>query len=155
MLNILNLIAQTTSRYQSDYGYTTTTTTVSTGVPLVVTLFMFVFYLVLIAFFVIVTWKIYTKAGKPGWASLIPIYSTIVEMEIIGRPGWWFLLYFIPLFGIYVMILDTMILAKCFGKDGGFAVGLILLPAIFYPILAFGKTAQYQGPMANGTSLSM
>ena len=155
MLNILNLIAQTTSRYQDDYGISTTTTTANVSLSPAATLFIFVIYIIAVVLLAIVVWKLYTKAGKPGWASLVPIYSSIVEMEIIGRPAWWFLLYIIPVFGIYVMVLDRIILAKSFGKDGGFAVGLILLPFIFYPILAFGKTAQYQGPMANGTSLSM
>ena len=119
---------------------------------------MAVYYLVLLAlviFMAICMWKIFAKTGRPGWAALVPIYSDIVSVEIIGRPGWWFLMYWIPFFGLYVAVLDKIILAKSFGKDSGFAVGLILLPVVFYPMLAFGKNVQYQGPMANGTSLSI
>jgi hypothetical protein len=90
-------------------------------------------------------WKVFTKAGQPGWASIIPIYNWIVWCKIVGRPAWWVLLLLIcfPIFYIIICI-D---LAKSFGKGGGFAVGLILLSIIFFPILGFGS-AQYQGPSA-------
>jgi hypothetical protein len=52
----------------------------------------------------------------------------------------------IPILGsiavIVINILDLIRLSKVFGKDGGFAVGLILLGAVFLPILAFGD-AEY------------
>jgi uncharacterized membrane protein YoaK (UPF0700 family) len=87
-------------------------------------------------------WKLFVKAGEPGWASIIPIYNAIVMLKIAGKPLWWFLLYLIPIVNIVIAIIVTVALAKNFGKDVGFAVGLILLPIIFYPILAFGS-AQY------------
>lgn len=90
-------------------------------------------------------WKIFSKAGQPGWAAIIPIYNWIVWCKIVGRPAWWVLLLLIcfPIFYI-ILCLD---LAKSFGKGGGFAVGLILLSIIFFPILGFGS-ATYQGPAA-------
>ena len=100
-------------------------------------------------------WKLFSKAGKPGWAAIVPIYSTIVNMEVIGRPGWWFLLYFVPFLGIYLSVIDTIFLARSYGKSTGFAVGLILLPVVFYPMLAFSKDANYVGPTAPGTSMSI
>jgi hypothetical protein len=91
------------------------------------------------------TWKIFSKAGQPGWAAIIPIYNFIVWCKIVGRPAWWVLLLLIcfPIFYI-ILCID---LAKSFGKGVGFAVGLILLSVIFFPILGFGS-ATYQGPSA-------
>ena len=90
-------------------------------------------------------WKIYTKAGQPGWAAIIPIYNVIVLLKIIGKPWWWILGFLIPFVNFIVMILMAVGLAKVFGKGTGFAIGLILLSFIFYPILAFGD-ATYTAP---------
>ena len=88
-------------------------------------------------------WMVFEKAGKPGWASLIPIYNAIVLLQIAGKPGWWVLLYLIPIVNIVIAIIATVALARNFGKGVGFAIGLILLGGIFIPILAWGD-AQYQ-----------
>ena len=90
-------------------------------------------------------WKIFSKAGQPGWAAIIPIYNWIVWCKIVGRPAWWVLLLLIC-FPIFFIIL-SIDLAKSFGKGVGFAIGLILLSVIFFPILGFGS-ATYQGPSA-------
>jgi len=90
-------------------------------------------------------WAIFTKAGKPGWAALIPIYNLIVLLEIVGKPWWWLLLMVIPLVNVVFAVWTYYLLSKSFGKSEGFTVGLILLSIIFLPILAFGD-AQYQGP---------
>lgn len=92
-------------------------------------------------------WKIFTKAGQPGWAAIIPIYNVIVLLKIIGKPWWWILGFLIPLVNFIVMILMAVGLAKVFGKGTGFAIGLILLGFIFYPMLAFGD-ATYTAPPA-------
>ncbi|MDC0271096.1 DUF5684 domain-containing protein, partial [Akkermansiaceae bacterium] len=89
-------------------------------------------------------WKIFTKAGKPGWASIIPIYNVIVLLEIIGKPVWWIVLFLIPFVNIIISIITTNEVSKSFGRGAGTTVGLIFLPFIFYPVLAFGS-AQYQG----------
>ncbi|MEZ4784173.1 MAG: DUF5684 domain-containing protein [Candidatus Kapaibacterium sp.] len=89
-------------------------------------------------------WKLFEKAGKPGWAAIVPIYNIVVFLEIIEKPVWWIILYIIPLVGVVFVILSYVELAKKFGKDVGFAVGLILLGIVFLPMLAFGD-AQYQG----------
>ncbi len=96
-------------------------------------------------FYAICAWKIYEKAGKPGWAAIIPIYNMIVLLEIVGKPLWWFLLLLIPGVNIVVSVLVYIELSKSFGKDTAFAIGLLLLSFIFYPILAFGS-ARYLGP---------
>jgi Family of unknown function (DUF5684) len=90
------------------------------------------------------TWVVFTKAGKPGWASIVPIYNIIVMLEIAGKPLWWILLLFIPLVNFIVAILIFMAIAKNFGKSELFGVGLALLGFIFMPLLAFGD-AKYQG----------
>lgn len=96
---------------------------------------------------VIGKWKVYEKAGKPGWAALIPVYTWIVMLEIIGKPIWWIFLFFIPCVNIIFMIWTVNLLSKSFGQTEGFTVGLILLGFIFYPILGFGNY-QYLGPSA-------
>ena len=105
------------------------------------------FMLAIIIFFIAVQWKIYTKAGKPGWACIIPIYNIIVLLEIVGRPIWWIILLLIPLVNLIIAIIVTIDLAKSFGKGVGYGIGLLLLGIIFYPMLAFGS-ATYQGPAA-------
>ena len=101
--------------------------------------------LALILFCIVTMWKIFTKAGKPGWASIIPIYNVFVMLDIAGKPAWWFLLFLIPFVNFIVGILVIAGIAANFGKGGGFVVGMILLPIVFYPILAFGS-AQYSKP---------
>jgi len=98
-------------------------------------------------FFVIVYWQIFVKAGEPGWAAIIPIYNYLVILKIVGRPWWWLLLFFIPFVNIILYIIVLVDLAKAYGKGGGFAVGLLFLPIIFLPILAFGS-ATYVGTKA-------
>jgi len=92
-------------------------------------------------------WKIFAKAGQPGWAAIIPIYNTVVLLQIVGRPIWWIVLLFIPLINLVIWIILALDLAKAFGQGAGFGVGLILLPFIFYLILGFGS-ATYQGRVA-------
>jgi len=94
---------------------------------------------------IIALWFIFTKAGKPGWACLIPIYDYLVGFKIIGKPWWWILLLFIPIVNLIFVIWGLNLLAKSFGKKADFTIGLILLPWIFLPILGFGKS-EYQGP---------
>jgi hypothetical protein len=108
-----------------------------------------VIYLVLIVLLIVAAWQVFTKAGKPGWACLIPFYNLYVLLQIVGRPGWWLILYFIPIVGFVIYIIVAVDLAKSFGLTGWFALGLIVLPYIFYPILGFGS-ARYLGPAALG-----
>jgi len=103
--------------------------------------------IVLWVIMVIANWKIYTKAGKPGWAAIIPIYNVIVLLEIVGKPVWWIILFLIPCVNIIFAVWTVNLLSKSFGQSEGFTVGLLLLSFIFYPLLAFGNY-QYQGPAA-------
>lgn len=128
----------------------TTTYNAGTGVGVAI------FYLIFLAIFVVPTiaglWKVFEKAGKPGWAALIPIYINIVWLEVAGESLLWLLVglvLIIPVLGwlawVGVSIYLSMDMARSFGKDPGFGVGLALLPFIFYPILGFGPD-RYLGP---------
>ena len=90
-------------------------------------------------------WKVFTKAGEPGWAAIIPIYNIIVLLKIAGKPAWWFILYIIPLVSIIVHFLVSIEVAKAFGKSAGFGVvALGIFGVIGFPMLGFGA-ATYQG----------
>jgi hypothetical protein len=97
-----------------------------------------IFYIALIGLMIVSHWKIYVKAGKPGWACIVPIYGLVVLLEIIKKPGIWFLYLILPIVNIVFLVKLNLELAKVFGKDTGFGVGLILLPFVFMPMLAFG-----------------
>jgi hypothetical protein len=94
-------------------------------------------------------WKVFTKAGKPGWAAIIPIYNIYMVLKVVGRSGWWLLLLLIPFVNIVIWIIVCIDLAKSFGKST-FLWGIILLfflNAIGYILLGFGD-AKYLGPAA-------
>jgi hypothetical protein len=101
-------------------------------------------YLLFIVLYIAGFWALFAKAGQPGWAAIIPIYNYYIFTKINGRSGVWTIVYLIPIIGLILLGLDV---AKSFGKTTGFAIGLILLPIIFYPILGFGSST-YQGPAA-------
>jgi len=90
-------------------------------------------------------WKVFEKAGQPGWACIIPIYNIYIMTKIGGKPGLWVLLMFIPFVNLIFAIWLYNMISKSFGKDEGFTVGLVILGAIFWPILGFGD-ARYIGP---------
>lgn len=94
-----------------------------------------------IAVFLIASlWKVFTKAGHPGWACLVPIYNVIVLLKIANKPAWWLILMFVPIANLIVGILVAISVAKSFGKGAGFGLGLAMLPVVFYPVLAFGDS---------------
>jgi Family of unknown function (DUF5684) len=100
-------------------------------------------WLALMVAVIVGCWKMFEKAGQPGWGVLIPIFNAYLLIKVAGRPGWWLLLLFIPLVNVVVGIIITVDVARNFGKGIGFALGLIFLGFIFYPILGFGD-AQYR-----------
>ncbi|PSL29682.1 DUF5684 domain-containing protein [Chitinophaga ginsengisoli] len=117
---------------------------------------IFLFAFVIGLFFIVCYWKIFEKAGKPGWACIVPIYSTIVMLEIVGKPWWYFFMFLIPIYGWIVLpIMLTHDFSKSFGKDIGFTLGLLFLPFIFYPILAFSRDIRYIGPAGHPTGPSL
>lgn len=94
-------------------------------------------------------WKIFTKAGQPGWAAIIPVYNVFILLKIVGRPTLWLVGFLIPIVNFVVTVLVTIDLAKAYGKGVGYAIGMVLLPIIFFPLLGFGD-ARYQGPVHGG-----
>lgn len=111
-----------------------------------------VVFLIIAVIMIISMWKIFEKAGRPGWAALIPIYNYWVLAEISGYPGWLalvVLIAWIPVVGfiaaLAVSVIVSIGLAKAFGKDPIWALLIIFLPIIALPILAFGKD-KYVGP---------
>ena len=107
--------------------------------------FFFLFELALIVLIIAGFWKVFEKAGQPGWAAIIPIYNLYIMCKIGGKSGWWVLLMCIPAVNLIFAIWLTNMISKSFGKDEGFTVGLVLLGFVFYPILGFGD-ARYLGP---------
>jgi len=82
-------------------------------------------------------WAVFIKANQPGWAAITPIYNLVVWFRIAAKPVWWIVLLLIPLVGLAVMISVNIAVAKRFGKELGFGIGLTFLPFIFYPVLAW------------------
>jgi uncharacterized membrane protein YhaH (DUF805 family) len=103
--------------------------------------------LAVMVFMVAALWKVFTKAGKAGWLVLIPLVNIYVLLKIAGRPGWWLILFLIPLVNLIIALLVSLDIAKSFGKGAGFGLGLCFLGFIFYPVLGFGS-ATYKGPAA-------
>lgn len=101
-------------------------------------------YLAIIAVSIAGMWKMFEKAGEPGWTALIPVYNTYVMIKVSKNPWWFLLLYFIPIIALYPAIKVPWDLAKVFGKGGGYGLGMIFLPFVFMPLLGFGD-AEYQG----------
>ncbi|MGW6932833.1 DUF5684 domain-containing protein [Lentzea sp. NPDC054927] len=122
----------------------TTVDPAATGIGVVGT----IIYLAFLVFAIVVMWKVFAKAGQPGWAAIIPIYNIYVWLKVAGRPGWWLILMLIPIVNIIMSVIVSIDIAKSFAKDAVFGVvGLWLFSIIGYAILAFGG-AQYRGPAA-------
>lgn len=100
-----------------------------------------VFVIVYVLFLVLMVaswWKMFTKAGQPGWASIVPILNLYFLCKVARMSGWWVVALCIPIVNLFALIPVSVNVAKRFGKGVGFGIGLWLLPFIFYPILGFG-----------------
>lgn len=109
--------------------------------------FILLFALLISVISIVAMWKLFEKAGKPGWASLIPIYNTLVMIEIVGKPTIWILWLLIPCTSPIFAIWLINLFVKSYGKDEAYTVGILLLPIVFLPLLAFGNNP-YIGPTA-------
>ncbi len=89
--------------------------------------------------FVAGMWRVFEKAGRPGWATIVPIYGMVVLLRITNQSRWCMLLVLIPGVNVLTWFIINLNLAWRFGKDLGYAFGLTVLPFIFYPILGFGR----------------
>jgi hypothetical protein len=108
-----------------------------------------VVYIALLVFELAALWLVFTKAERPGWAAIIPFYNYYTILKVVGRPGWWLIIFFIPIINFVLWIIVSIDMAKSFAKGTAFAVGLIFLPFIFIPILGFGP-ARYVEAAAGG-----
>lgn len=145
------MAVDTTYTTNFDPGYTSTASdSASAAAMMAIFGVIALIYLVIGIVTIVSMWKLYSKAHKPGWAALVPIYNVIVMLEIIGRPLWWVALLFVPILNIWISIVIAFDLAKAYGKSTGFGVLVWLLPVIGYMVLAFSKSAQYVGPVAAG-----
>ncbi|MBS1616692.1 MAG: hypothetical protein JST06_11315 [Bacteroidetes bacterium] len=113
--------------------------------------FLVIFWLALVLFYLYCSWKLFEKAGREGWEGIIPIYNLYVMIRFVGKPGWWLILFIIPFVNFIFLIWTYNMLSKSFGKDEGFTIGLVLLGAIFFPILALGS-ARYIGPYGDSAA---
>ena len=87
-------------------------------------------------------WRIFIKANKPGWYALIPILNIITIMQISKTPinAKNIICLFIPVVNWIIIAIIYTDLAKSFDKDPIFGIGLLFLPIIFFPILAFDSS---------------
>lgn len=96
----------------------------------------------------VAVWKVFAKAGEPGWASLIPFYNTYVEFRMAGYNPWLFLLLLVPVVNIVLALLVSYKIGETFGKGPVFnIVWMVLFPVVGWLILGFGD-AQYRRPAA-------
>jgi hypothetical protein len=130
------------------FAQTTTTTSAGGGIGIV-------WFILLYVLFALPMWAVFKKAGSDmAWAAFVPIFNLYVLLKIVGRPGWWLLLFLIPIVNFIVLIVVYYDLSKSFGHGAGFTIGLIFLQWIFLAILGWGSS-QYQGPAAGGGASTM
>lgn len=101
--------------------------------------------LLLVVLIIVAIWKIFEKAGEPGWKAIIPLYNVYTEYKIFWGNGWLCLLTLIPIVNIVVTIILYSKISKAFGHGAGFTVGLLFLPYVFLTMLGFNGD-EYQGP---------
>ena len=119
---------------------------IAAGIAAFVAAFFLVFVVIGIVA-LIGMWKVFTKAGQPGWAVLIPVYNIIVLLRVAGLPWYWVftpLIVLIPFLGaiaylVWIVWIHHRISTN-FGQGVGFAIGLVLLAPIFWLILGFGSS---------------
>ena len=96
---------------------------------------------------IIVRWIIYKKAGKHGWAAIIPIYKDVVWLKIAGLSPWLLLLFLIPIFGwialSIIFIVSKFKLPVEFGQSALWGLGLWFVPIIFESVIAFSNNFKY------------
>lgn len=111
--------------------------------------FILIVYLVVAVAAIAGLWKMFEKAGEPGWAAIVPFYNAWVLVKISGKEVWWFFLMFVPCVNIVAIIIIDIAVAERFGKSAGYGIGMFFLPVVFYPMLGFGD-AEYQGAPTTG-----
>lgn len=128
-----------------EYDYASTSSTADAGLLALFGGAYLMILLVLMVIYIIANWRIYTKAGQPGWGAIIPFYSQYLLFKIAWGNGWLFLLMFVPIVNAVVGLITLYKLCVAFGHGVGFFFGMFFLSPIFTLILAFGSS-EYQGP---------
>ena len=147
-----------------DYGYGYGSSGVSSGLALFagIGIFMYIIAIAASILLLVSMWKVFKKFGKPGWAAIIPIYNIYIMCEIAEKEWWYILLLCVPIANIYAMYVLYSAIANKLGKSTGFVIGMILVPYVFWPILAFSKsevavaqeTPSQQMPMQSNDSFA-
>jgi Family of unknown function (DUF5684) len=130
------------------------------GLFLSIFLALLVVILLFVAFIIVAYWKVYRKMGLPGWASIVPFYNITTLLRVVSYPQWWVFLMFVPVVNIVVTVAITHRLAVSFGKGWWFTLGILLLPFVFLPILAFGQAMYHDSfppasPMTEATKYAL
>lgn len=119
------------------------------GIGILVLLAIFVIF----ALAIVAMWRLYEKAGKPGWASIVPFYNIFVMLEIVGRPTWWFaVILLVPIVQTVFSVIVAIDFAKSYGKGLWYGLGSLFFPFIIYPVMAWDKNVRYIGPAAASNS---
>ena len=108
----------------------------------------FLIYLAFLVFEIAALWLVFVKAGRPGWGAIIPFYNVYLICKVAKRPGWWMILFLIPLVNIVIAFIVFIDMAKAFGKSTGFGVLLTLFSFVCMPILGFGAATYDDAPAA-------
>lgn len=113
---------------------------------------MIITALVLGLLMIVSLWKVFEKAGQPGWASIVPVYNLITLFKIAGKEWWSVFLVLIPIYNIVVLVQMWHAISLAFGKSTGFTVGLVLAGMVFVPILAFSDAEYKPGRLPNSNA---
>lgn len=97
-------------------------------------------------FLLVCEWKLFKKAGKPGWACIVPFYNLYVLFDIIYGKGVKFLLLLVPILNVIISVAVSIRTSQVYGKGTGLGVLNLFFPFVVLPILAFGD-AEYKGPV--------
>lgn len=118
----------------------------STGLNVVLFTFgtvLVLFFMIFLVINIVAMWKLFAKAGEPGWKSLIPIYNSWIFLRLGDQPGWWAVAGLIPPLGIVTLIL-SIIAAHRIGlklsKPDWWVILYIFVQPIWMLVLAFDKS---------------
>lgn len=92
-------------------------------------------------------WKIFEKAGEPGWKAIVPFYNFYIWLKIIKKPLWWYIFLLIPFINVFVILIMVVEILKCYGKFGLGEQALgVIFPFIYLPYLGFSAKERYIHP---------
>ena len=98
-----------------------------------------IIYIIWIVLVIAGAWKTFVKADKPGWGAIIPFYNTYLMIKVAGRPGWWLILFFIPIVNVIMWLIVALGISENFGHGAGYGILLWLFAPIMFLVLGFGS----------------